>query len=321
MSMRPKWNQLPGALVHSIEEFFGARIEAAHEVRGGYSRIARFRLDFAERPSVFLKGDYPGNTAKGREAFVAELLNYQSFPELAAFAPRYLGTLKDSEWQVMFLQWMSEAEPVPPWREGAASAVIKAVVGLHQVPENRMFKVSPHFRFEPMRLWATLFDDEHAFRSFLGLFSEPRGAGHWLNSHRDQILKLEEKAATFCFENAPIHLDLRSDNFLISRTNKVWLVDWSYLTMGPRCLDLSYWLPSLSYESGLPQERVISEYEAAYGKAFAKEEVQICAVLVAGFFGFHAHQPDLPGMPELRTVQKKQFFPALEWLKKVLKNG
>jgi hypothetical protein len=78
-------------------------------------------------------------------------------------------------------------------------------------------------------------------------------------------------------------------------------------------LDIAFFLPSLAGQGGPSCADGLNLYERAAGATFAPEDIAIAAVIVSGFFAARAGEPDIPGLPRLRWVQKLQLFPALAW--------
>ncbi|MBC7370254.1 MAG: aminoglycoside phosphotransferase family protein [Bdellovibrionaceae bacterium] len=319
MNKRPTWKHIPKLAIEAIESKFASRIVEVQSIDGGYSSMGRFQLIFHNGTHLFAKVDHSENTAKGRDAFRAELYNYQNIPQVANFGPEYAGVLRFEEWHFIFLQWIPDRVQTPPWSTSQVHHVVDRLVQLHSTKPSKFFGMTkPQLKLTPQNNWRRLIESETQLRSWSTMFEAPYKERAWLSKHQDRILELESISNTFTYEKCPVHLDLRSDNILISDKGIVTFVDWPYLTVGPRWLDLCFWLPGLEVEGGPPAEEVIAYYETKWHRGFRKEEIVLAAILVSGFFAFYSHQPELKGLADLRALQKRQFHPAYEWLKRVL---
>jgi aminoglycoside phosphotransferase (APT) family kinase protein len=140
--------------------------------------------------------------------------------------------------------------------------------------------------------WAEVEADPRPFVS-LGLCTES-----WLERSLGALREAAE-GAPFAGD-APIHLDVRSDNVCL-REGRALLVDWNHACLANPDVDLAAWLPSLRVEGGpVPWELLPGQPGLASW--------------VAGFFAVRAALPPPPTAdPSVRALQLAQLQVALPW--------
>lgn len=308
---KPEWSTLPHGLRRRIESRLGSEVSAGAIAWGGYTPSATFRLALADGREVFCKAVSGAHAPRLRASFVAERGYFRTVSALSAFAPPFLGHVEAEAWCAMLFTYIDDAQPIPPWDASIISAVLARLGELHRVTPAADLGVPP---FEARHLWRDRLSNPLHIAGFASLFADPPIAAQWLLRHRDTIVAIETAAAKRRWQQGLMHLDLRSDNVLCSRSRGVLFVDWPYLSIGPRMVDLGFLLPSLFAEGGPTPAYGIELYEQAAGVKFSRSEIAAAAVLVAGFFAAHAHLADAPEMPRLRLLQRAQLYPALQWM-------
>jgi hypothetical protein len=111
---------------------------------------------------------------------------------------------------------------------------------------------------------------------------------------------------------------VRSDNLLFHTADVPMVIDFPFLAQGPTLMDVAFFLPSVAGEGGPAAAEGLLLYEEASEHRFAPRDLAITVATVAGFFAARAGQPDIPGLPRLRWVQKLQLFPSLRWLSQMM---
>ena len=320
---KPSWSDVPEGLRNKVQTLIGAPIAAAEIVRGGFGPSATFVLRTSDDRRFFCKGAHPGQTEEGRAALLLERANYENFPELAAFAPRYRGSADEGDWRLLVLENIERTKDVPPWDEESFEEAVELLARFHAETPDRASSVltraedaSGFNLFRPEFGWDSLSRDSNARDRFLSLFDED--AACWFDTNLERLVGLENSARSL--NDGPcswIHLDVRSDN-LIFGDDDVRLVDWSFLAIGPTLIDVAFFLPSIAGEGGPSPAEGLRAYEQTARLRFEREHIAIAAATVSGFFAARAGEPDLPLLPRLRWVQRLQLFPALDWTCDVL---
>jgi hypothetical protein len=322
---KPDWENVPSSLRAKIEACIGEPVRAADIVWGGFGPSATFVLTGESGARYFCKGTHPGQTPQGHAALLRERYNYEHFPEIEAFGPRYIGGVDDGDWHMAVLDYVPRAQNVPPWVGDLADRTIALVARFHKAsPERAARKLTPVqdlVGFNPFRVtegWVSLAKIPEHQAQFAALFVDEDAAHLWLTANGEPLAGMEARAETIGGPRSWLHLDIRSDNLVFAADGSVKLVDWPIFAYGPSLLDIAFFLPSLAGEGGPACAESLRLYEREAGKAFDPEDVALAAVTVAGFFAARAGAPEIPVLPRLRWVQKLQLFPALDWICQVL---
>ena len=153
---------------------------------------------------------------------------------------------------------------------------------------------------------------------FVGLLDDATAARTWLSTHGARLTEIEVGASSLNWTESLTHQDLRSDNIVYSRQLGPLFVDWPYLTVGPRLMDIAFAAPSIEAEGGPTCAQTVELYQKISKVRFSVEEIRTAAVIVSGFFATRAFLDPIPGLPRVRWIQKRQLFPALRWMNQVL---
>jgi hypothetical protein len=312
---KPAWDSVPPELRSAIEKIIGGAVTRAGIVWGGFGPSATFALTRADGTMFFCKGTHPGQTRQGHEALLHERRNYERFPELTAFSPRYLGGADRGDWHMAVLESVARTQDVPPWFDETTLRAIKFIADFHAAsPERAVQDLDTIRDFSgPMYGgdgWKAVITPGSTQDGFVALFEQPDAARDWLARHGKGFASLTREVGG---PASWLHLDIRSDNLLFA-AERLYLVDWPLLAFGPALLDIAFFLPSLAGEGGPSCAEGLKLYERARGIAFAVDDIAAAAAMVAGFFAARAGEPPIPGLPRLRWIQKLQLFPALDWL-------
>jgi hypothetical protein len=324
---KPAWADVPASVRGSIEDIVGAPVVDASVAWGGYGPSATFLLTAEGGRRFFCKGTHPGYTEQGVAAFTREAELYKGLPELSRFGPGFHGAVEDGEWHLMVLDIVEGGPAVPPWTVKAFRAAIGTVARFHaDLPEGSSkvlleAEAAPLSEdlYRPKLGWGSLAKSEAAKQAFTGLFAVPRRARQWLDQYVAELAGFEGEAWHIDGRRSWVHHDLRSDNMVFAAEEDVRLVDWPFLAYGPVVMDLAFFLPSVQAEGGPPPEIGIGLYEMESGAQFDKWELSVAVATVAGYFAARADLEDVPALPRLRWIQRRQLFPALGWISRLLK--
>jgi aminoglycoside phosphotransferase (APT) family kinase protein len=158
---------------------------------------------------------------------------------------------------------------------------------------------------------------QHLFGGWAALAAlarPPEGLDAWSVRHLDRLAALESGWRDAVAGPTLLHLDVRSDNLLVTSGGVVF-VDWPHACVGVPVLDLVAWAPSVALEGGPAPEGLVALSESA-----SRVDRGVLAVLVAAFGGFlveHSLRPPPPGLPTLRSFQAAQGEVALAWLRRL----
>ncbi|HEX4925415.1 MAG TPA: aminoglycoside phosphotransferase family protein [Bdellovibrionales bacterium] len=309
---KPEWRETPADFKNAVERALGAAITGVTVVDGGYTNSAAFHLKLDDGRDIFCKADHPGATEFGRRSFHAEREVFQRLPLLAEFSPRYLGDLPHTSWPALFFEWIGDAVPLR-WVPGTLSAVVERVARLHAT------RPVPFAEFAAKQDWSWLFANPVWLERFAASFEAPAEALGWFRAAEARLKKAE--APQTLKNDSLLHLDLRSDNILLSASRGPLLIDWPYVCAGPAAVELGFFAASIAGEGGPGIASVFAEYERIAARSFSRLERQSACAIVAGFLGRRFFLPPLADLPGLRRIQRAQFMPALEWMAEELGLG
>jgi Phosphotransferase enzyme family len=318
---KPAWSDVPAELRDALARLAGAPFVDAAIAWGGYGPSATFVLTTADNRKLFCKGTHPGFSEVGSKAFFAELSYYESLPELAEFGPKFRGAANHEDWHLMMLDYVARTREVPPWTVDAVEGTLAMLARFHARTPDRAHAILPVAEqqvefmslYQGDRGWKSLADSDRR-AEFVSLFADSDAAARWLAAHLADLIAREGEASHIGGPRAWVHHDVRSDNLLFHDAAEPLLVDFPFLAIGPALMDVGFFLPSLAGEGGPTPTDALRLYERMSGHRFDQHDVVITVATVAGFFAARAGQPELPGLPRLRWVQKLQLFPSLGWL-------
>lgn len=246
---------------------------------GGYTYAERHRVTLSDGRAAFVKRGVDEDTRRWVDI---ERRLYASLPE-APFLARVLHSAPGELWleDLGLGGWPTE------WRDGDVSRVLQALDQLHDTPAPDWVQQAP-----PIGGWADVARDP---APFLGLgWCTPA----WLSRALPVLTKAEAAEQSCGDPMVLLHHDTRSDNLCIL-PDRVVIVDWNWVAVGPRSHDRAFWSASLHAEGGPPPEQVCAS--------------KPWSAVVSGFFARAAGLPDLPLAPRVRWIQRVQLAVALPW--------
>lgn len=275
-----------GHVAEPVREWIADRLGAHEVVRehiGGMSPGCATTLRLASGDRVFVKAVGSNLNEQTVSLFRQELATLKVLPTVR-YRPALIDAFDDGEWVAIVLEAFDGSVP----RLGddrdfeAVAAVIEAqAVELTPAPAG----VTVRTLAETARRWATRWTD---------IADEPgRFLPGWaVDSFDDLLVRVERlpgrlQMATLC------HFDVRDDNLLIDRSQKVAVIDWGMARLGPRWADLAM----------LAWQRPTAADADRWLRQFIPDEDQdtVTDLLVAfgGSQSWNACQPPRPNLPML----------------------
>lgn len=274
-----------------IIELLGWTPRSWRKVEGGYTAAARFVVEDG-LASAFVKiATNPVTVAHMRR----EIAVYGVID--STLRPALHGACAEGDQPFLIIDDLSEATWPPPWTDGRVQAALDTITRLHSHPAPLKPFAEVHGAEPPG--WEMVAADRSAFLS-LGLATP-----EWLDRALPALLEAE--AACQTAGDAPVHLDIRSDNMCFV-DGCALLIDWGEACLANPKIDLGAWLPSLAYEGGPPPSAILPN------------EPEVAAWL-SGYFAAHAGLAPIPSAPFVRRVQKQQLSTALPWICEELSLG
>lgn len=312
---KPRWGQVPEAVRQATARRLGTPVQRATRVWGGYGPSATFRLVLADGRRAFFKGVYPSSNEVMGPALVREARIYRDLGDLIApWAPDFYGEIKEAGWHALLLEDLGPAT-VPPWTEAAVRAVVQEYARFHASTWRKPLPdwLPGRERWAPFGTgWEQLQEpvpgpggtERIGLDHLAALAGERAGeAREWLD---EALPALRAAAQSFQQIHRPfalLHLDTRSDNLRL-QGQRLRLFDWPFACAGPPELDIVALAQSITVEGGPPPEQVLAYYKGHM--ATRASTIAYSAAALAGYFAERAWQPEIPGLPRLRSFQRRQ---------------
>lgn len=312
---KPEWRRVPRPVRAGVADMLGAPVVRARRIWGGYGPSATFRISLQDGRRAFFKGVYPHPNTFMHRALAGEERVYRGIGVLLEpWAPAFFGSLRLEGWHALLLEDLGPAS-VPPWTTARARAAARSFGEFHRSTLGR-----PLPRWLPRRRmwtrfgqhWEALTQEPDGFAGTASLAAgREREARRWLTA---AVPVLREASTAFTRVRAPyalLHFDTRSDNLRI-HDGQLRLFDWPYACVGPAEFDAAAFAQSVPYETaGPPAEQIM----AWYGERVSVRQtvVDYSVAAIAGYFAAQAWLPQPPGLPRLRSIQRRQFCTSLAW--------
>ena len=310
---KPPWSAVPRAIKADVEKLLGSPVARAERVYGGYAPSATFRMRLADGRRAFLKGVYPLAKDSGVKW---DLENEERiYQECGAFmrpwAPQYLGGAKAEGWHVMILEDVGP-QTMPPWTVAKATACARSYAAFHAKtygkPLPRWLSRIEHQDFAPF--WDRLASSGELRGTASLARRRAEEAEEWLDVAlpvlRENSARLLRLRPPFAF----MHVDTRSDNIRL-QGKLLRLFDWNFACVGPIEFDVAAFAQTIAMEGGPEPERVIAEYDLVLPLRPVALDASIAGI--AGYFADRAWRPAVPGLPRIRSVQRRQLKATLGW--------
>ena len=310
---KPAWSQVPRSVRDEAERRLGSRVARATRAYGGYAASATFRLVLANRKRAFFKAGYPPPPGSAAIFPIAhEEKRYQALAPIAGrWMPKFFGSFKRDDWHVLLLEDLGPAK-IPPWSPRVARTAARSYARFHR---STLGKALP--RWLPR--------DQHAhFGGYwrqlekVGQLNETaslaRGredeAHEWIDVALPVLIGHERDLASARRPFALLHFDTRSDNIRV-RGNDMIMFDWPFASVGPAEFDVVAFAQAMHAERGPAPERVIAWYAEVV--PLRDREIDASLAGITGYFAHRSWQPPLPGLPRLRSIQRRQLKACLAW--------
>jgi hypothetical protein len=140
-------------------------------------------------------------------------------------------------------------------------------------------------------------------------------AAAWLVRNFDALQAAEQALALAREPFALLHFDTRSDNIRL-QGDVLRMFDWPFAAVGPAEFDVAAFAQSIESEGGPDADTVVGWYEAVL--PLRHDVLVASAAGLAGYFADRAPRPPVPGLPRLRSVQRRQLKASLSWVARLL---
>ena len=311
---KPPWRDVPRGVRDEVERVLGSRVARAARVYGGYGPSATFRMRLADGRRVFLKGVSAASNDYMRWALGQEERVYTRIAGLISpWAPAFNGSVRHRDWHVLLLEDLGPAN-VPPWTRARTRVAMRSFAEFHEatigdpmprwLPRHRLWARFAHGWRQLARERGAL---AHAAALARGRQAEAR---RWLERALPRLRAAAERLASAPRPFAILHLDTRSDNLRL-QGDLLRIFDWPNACVGPHEFDVAQFALDPALEGGPSCEEAVAAYRERVPLRDAVLDASVAAI--AGFFASRAWQPPVPGLPRLRSIQRRALRVSLAW--------
>ena len=316
---KPAWSAVPELVRRKTETALGERVVGARRAFGGYGPSATLVLTLESGARAFFKGVYPlpeGSPVRWR--LVEEERIYRRLGGLInPWAPAYRGSIRAAGWHAVLLEAI-DGERVLPWTASKALRAARSYAEFHAATAGRSLPkwLDRDLHLEFAHFWGAMAADRDARDRLAALSGIERDiARDWLATSLPVLVDAEQRLAALPGTVALLHFDTRSDNIRL-QGDLLRLFDWPFASAGPAEFDLAAFAQSIASENGPGPDQVVDWYADVLSP---RTDCLIASVAgIAGYFADRAPRPDLPGLPRLRSVQRRQLKASLRWASRLL---
>src|SRR6266568_5791148 len=239
---RLRWGDLPETVRASATSALGAGVTSDLPQTGGFSPGLASRLVLDDGQRVFAKAINTARNPRSPGLYRREIKVMAALPALVP-APRLRWSYDDGDWVMLVLDDVEGTMPTQPWDRHEFALVWTALEHLSET-------LTP----APIAAVSIVDDLAENFRSWHTITADPALAARldpWAQQNLARLVELESGWAAAARGQTLLHADLRADNLLITRDNRVMVVDWPYAVIGATWVDGVLFLPSVAATSSI----------------------------------------------------------------------
>ena len=310
---KPPWSAVPREIKDEVARVLRSQVSRAERVYGGYAPSATFRLRLANGKRAFFKASYPAPKGSGVKWVVdVEDRNYRRLSRLMSpWAPRFFGSFARLGWHVLLLEDLGP-RTMPPWTAAKARRATRSYAEFHKSTLGRAL---------PRGLSRTQHGD---FAGFWGELAKARDldrvaslarrrkdeAREWIDVALPVLRQFEDGLGKTKPPFALLHFDTRSDNTRL-HGDLLRIFDWPFASAGPAEFDVTAYAQGVTADGGPEPERVLAWYEEVL--PLRADAIDSSLAGISGFFADRSWKPEIPGLPRVRSFQRRQLKTCLAW--------
>lgn len=310
---KPAWSAVPAAVRAETERRLRSRVVRATRAYGGYAASATFRLKLANGRRAFFKAGYP--PPPGSAAIFPIDREEKRYLALAPFmgrwAPRLYGSFHLERWHVLLMEDVGPAT-IPPWTADKTRRAARSYARFHSSTLGARLPAflprDDHVEFAGF--WRALAKNGELAGTASLVGRRADEAQEWIDVALPMLRERERDLESARRPFALLHVDTRSDNLRLIGERLV-LFDWPFAAAGPAEFDLVAFAQGVAAEDGPAPERVLAWYEELL--PLRAREIDASIAGIAGYFADRSWRPPLPGLPRLRSIQRRQLIATLGW--------
>ncbi len=310
---KPSWSEVPSDVRRETETRLRSRVARATIAYGGYAPSATFRLMLANGRRAFFKASYPlpqGSVV--RMPVDQEERRYLALaPYTGRYTPRIFATFRLSGWHVLLMEDLGPPT-MPPWSPAKTRLAARSYARFHLrtlgEPLPRWLSRTQHGAFGIY--WARLAKSDGLVLTAALARRRADEAREWLDVALPVLVERERWLVRARRPFVLLHFDTRSDNIRL-RGDRMVMFDWPFASVGPAEFDTAAFAQAIAAEGGPLPERVIAYYEEVL--PLRPRELDGSIAGIAGYFAQRAGLPQVPELPRLRSIQRRQLKATLAW--------
>lgn len=301
---RITWGHLPAAVRGWVETEQGPVVEVAPQ-QGGFSPGTADRVRSVGGRTAFVKAVGEQLNPHTPDLIAREISVLRDLPE-SARAPRLLSSfdqvVEGNRWVALLVEDIPGRHPLTPWRHAEVEAALEALGALvaQPLPADIALPGLDEDLAQDLGCWP-------AVRA-----QPPADLDPWVEDSAERLAALAATAPARLAGDHLVHVDIRSDNLLVTDAGEVRVVDWPWACRGAAWFDTLTLLLNVRVHGG-PDVAAYSPHLSGLGAT----DDDVDAVL-AGLLGYFVHAARLPppaGLPTVRAFQRAQGVAVAAWLR------
>lgn len=308
---KPPWSAVPQEVKDGVAGLLGSPVARASRVYGGYAPSATFRMVLEDGRRAFFKGVNAQSNEYMRGALPREERVYRRLPQIAPWAPRFLGAFERLDWHVLLLEDLGP-QTMPPWSPAKARRSARSFAAFHAStharPLPRWLSRTEHREFAG--LWRRLAKSGELARTAALARRRAEEAREWLDVALPPLLQSAERLTRLRPPHSLIHFDTRSDNVRL-QGDLLRMFDWNFASVGPHEMDAAAFAQATEAEGGPGAERIMGWYADVMPLRDGHLDASVSGI--AAYFADRAWRPPIVGVPRVRAFQRRQLKVSLAW--------
>lgn len=294
-----------------VARILGSPVVRASRVYGGYAPSATFRMVLQDGRPAFFKGVSAESNEYMRSALPREVRVYTGLPQIRPWAPTYLGSFTRRDWQVLLLEDLGP-QTMPPWSPAKARRSARSFARFHQNTQGRVLPrwLSRKEHHDSAGLWRSLSESGDLAQTAALARRRADEAREWLDVALPPLREHAERLTRLRPPHSLLHFDTRSDNVRL-QGDRLRMFDWNFASVGPHEIDAAAFAQATEAEGGPSAERIMGWYAEVMPLRDGHLDAAVAGI--AGYFADCAWRPPIPGLPRIRSWQRRQLKVSLAW--------
>ena len=302
---------MPRTVKDEVARILGSPVARAARVYGGYAPSATFRMILEDGRPAFFKGVNADSNEYMRRALPREVRVYTRLRQIRPWAPTYLGSFERGDWHVLLLEDLGP-QTMPPWSPAKARRAARSFARFHAKTRGRPLPrwLSRREHHDFAFFWRDLSESGELARTAALARRRADEAREWLDVALPPLREHAEGLRRLRPPHSLLHFDTRSDNARL-QGDELRMFDWNFACVGPHEIDAVGFAQATEAEGGPRAERIMSWY----AEVLPLRDVHLDAAVagIAAYFADRAWRPPIPGLPRIRSWQRRQLKVSLAW--------